>query len=412
MENEMMFASATTTEPGLQDATRSLVEQVRSQLDTRAIDLLVIFMSAQFAPQAAVVGEELQRALGPRVLLGATCEGVIGREMEIENQPAITLIAAHAPTIELSPFALDQVDWDEALGDPIQFQGLLGAPRDTKLFMLVADPFSTPIDDVLSAFNTCYAGLPVIGGMASAAQHPGGNALLLNNRAFTTGAVGVALAGDFEADIVVSQGCRPIGRAFTVTEADRNVVLSLEGEPPLERIRGLVAELSKQDQALLQTNGLFVGRAIDSGTELGTSPGKETLGRGDFLIRGLMGVDAESGAVAVGDYVKTGETIQFHLRDQHTAEEDLEMLLMPQALFDPPQSAILFSCNGRGTRLYDHPNGDISTIQKMLGGVNLAGFFCAGEIGPIGGKNFLHGHTASMVLFRAKAREGLETSSE
>lgn len=405
MENEITFASATTTEPGLHDATRILVDQVRGQLGERAIDFLVVFMSAHFASQAAAVGEKLQETLKPRLLLGATCEGVIGREAEIENEPAITLIAAHAPGINLCPFALNQIDWEKVLGDPVQFQAVVGAPRDTKLFIMVGDPFSTPMEDVLTAFNTYYAGLPLIGGMASAAQRPGGNALLLNDRVFTTGAVGVALAGDFEADIVVSQGCRPVGRAFTITEAERNVVYSLEGESPLNRIRGLISDLPKADQALLQTGGLYVGRAIETSAEPGTGA-KETLGRGDFLIRGLMGMDPDSGAIAVGDHIKTGETIQFHVRDQRTAEEDLEMLLMPQTLFDPPQSAIVFSCNGRGTRLYDHPNGDVSVIQKMLGGVNLAGFFCAGEIGPIGGKNFLHGQTASMVLFRGKAREG------
>jgi small ligand-binding sensory domain FIST len=401
MENEMMFASATTIEPGLHEAVDSLVEQVRGQFVAQGIDFLIVFMTGHFASRAAAVGEGLQEALKPRVLLGATCEGVIGREAEIEDEPAVTLLAAHVPGIELCPFTLNQIDWDEVLGDPAQFHALVGAPNDTRLFMMIADPFSTPMEDVLNAFNTCYTGLPVIGGMASAAQRPGGNALLLNDRVFTTGGVGVALAGDFEADIVVSQGCRPIGRAYTVTNADRNVIYSLEGEPPLSRIRGLIADLSEEDQSLLQAGGLYFGRAIDPGSGHGASSGKEKLGRGDFLIRGMMGIDPESGAVAVGDHVEAGVTVQFHLRDQHTAEEDLEMLLTPQALFDPPQSAILFSCNGRGTRLYDHPNGDVSTIQKVLGGVDLAGFFCAGEIGPIGGKNFLHGHTASMVLFRA-----------
>jgi small ligand-binding sensory domain FIST len=167
--------------------------------------------------------------------------------------------------------------------------------------------------------------------------------------------------------------------------------VSLEGEPPLKHLQNLVAQLSEEDQALLK-NGLFVGRAIETGYG--------HLGRGDFLIRSLLGVDRQSGAIGVGDSIHEGETIQFHLRDQRTAEEDLEMLLTPQALDSPPCGALLFSCNGRGTRLYDHPNGDISTIQNILGGVNLAGFFAAGEIGPVGGKNFLHGHTASMALFR------------
>jgi len=169
------------------------------------------------------------------------------------------------------------------------------------------------------------------------------------------------------------------------------MIYAIGGEPPLPHIQSLIEQLDATDRALLN-NGLFVGRAID--------PTKVELGRGDFLVRGLMGVDHESGAIAIGDYVRAGETIQFHLRDASTATEDLEMMLTPQMFFDPPSGALLFSCNGRGTRLYPHPNGDIQTIQGVLGGVDLAGFFCAGEIGPIGGKNFLHGHTASIALFR------------
>ncbi|MDX1524307.1 MAG: FIST C-terminal domain-containing protein, partial [Anaerolineae bacterium] len=150
-------------------------------------------------------------------------------------------------------------------------------------------------------------------------------------------------------------------------------------------------ELSEADQGLLQ-NGLFIGRAINDN--------QAELGRGDFLIRGISGIDRENGALIVSDYLQSGETVQFHLRDANTAEEDLEMMLTPQLLYDPPAGAMLFSCNGRGTRLYPHPDGDISTIRKVVGDVDLAGFFCAGEIGPIGGRNFLHGHTASLALFR------------
>jgi small ligand-binding sensory domain FIST len=227
--------------------------------------------------------------------------------------------------------------------------------------------------------------------MASGSQRAGGNALLLNDRVLNNGAVGVALAGAFEVDIIVSQGCRPVGRPFTVTSARENVIYGLEDQPPLARIKDMVDGMASDDRMLLR-NGLFIGRAV--------GPDPDTLGRGDFLIRGVMGLDQETGVMVVGDYIDEGEMVQFHLRDATTAEEDLEMMLAPQLFFDPPCGGFLFSCNGRGTRLYDYPNGDISTIQKIIGDVNLAGFFCAGEIGPIGGKNFLHGHTASLALFR------------
>jgi len=160
--------------------------------------------------------------------------------------------------------------------------------------------------------------------------------------------------------------------------------------------QALVDDLDEEDRDLLQ-NGLFIGRAIDSK--------KESLGRGDFLVRGVMGVDGNSGSIAIGDTIVAGERVQFHLRDARTAREDLEMMLSPQSLFGAPSGALLFSCNGRGTRLYDEPDGDISAITGCFRGLDVAGFFCAGEIGPIGGKNFLHGHTASLALIRSPAPE-------
>ncbi|CAG0992034.1 hypothetical protein ANRL3_02841 [Anaerolineae bacterium] len=387
----MLFASASAKGRDIFEVTRALAEQVLEQIGHYPIDFAIAFLSPHFARAAVFVADNLRDALHPRVLMGCTAEGVIARDAEIEREPAIALVAAHLPGVELTPFAISPEDWRGALENAETFQRTTGAPSETKLVLLLADPFSTPTDNLLKAFNQFYPNVPVIGGVASGSGRSKGNSLLLNERVFVEGAIGIALAGAFQVDVVVSQGCRPIGRSYTVTEARENVIFKLEGEPPLPQIQNLVEQLSPADRVLLN-NGLYVGRAIESD--------KDVLGRGDFLVRGLMGVDHATGAIAVGDYLRAGETIQFHLRDATTATEDLEMMLTPQMLDDPPRGALLFSCNGRGTRLYDHPNGDVSTIQKILGGVNLAGFFCAGEIGPIGGKNFVHGHTASMALFR------------
>jgi len=391
MLRQMLFASAITTEHDPDKASRLLATQIEGQIAGRSLDLALLFLSPHFRVTAMDIVTNLQEAFKPKVLIGCTGEGVIGREREIERRPAIALVAAHLPGIELAPFKLQSMDWERRLDDVETVRHMIAAPPETKLFMLLADPFTTPMDAVLDAFNSSYPGLPMIGGLASGSHRAGGNALLLNNRIVNNGAVGVAFAGEFEVDIIVSQGCRPIGRPLKVTAVRENIVFSLEGKTPLERIKVLVTELEAEDQELLQ-NGLFLGRAIDSS--------QETLGRGDFLIRGVMGLDQQSGAMIISDYLDEGETVQFHVRDAITAEEDLEMMLTPQIFFEPPSGGMLFSCNGRGTRLYNHPNGDISTIQKVIGNIDLAGFFCAGEIGPIGGKNFLHGHTASLALFR------------
>ena len=392
MSTEIKFASAITTERDIDHVVQSLEQDIRAQIDSSELDFLFVFFSSQWATVAPAIADRLYTVFNPRLLIGCTCEGVIGKEREIERERAVSVVAAQLPKVTLVPFSFNSDDW-ATLEEADAFRKLVGLPVETRLVVLFADPYSTPIDGVLDAFNMHYPGIPLVGGMASGGGQAGSNVLVLNDRAFMSGAVGVALAGDFDVDVIVSQGCRPFGRTFTVSDAEENILRELEGTPTLEQVHKLVAELSDDDRALLK-NGLFVGRAIHSGD----------LGRGDFLVRSVVGIDRSSGAIGVGDSIHTGETIQFHLRDQNTAEEDLEMLLMPQSLDEPPAGMLLFSCNGRGTRLYDHPNGDISIIQGILGNVNLAGFFCAGEIGPIAGKNFLHGHTASIAMFRPRAQ--------
>lgn len=401
MEHSMFFISATTTETEVDAAIHLLVEQVEAQAEEHLkdqpqqdwADLAITFVSAHYTPAIRQVVEGLQTELRPRVLLGCTAEGVVGREQEIEGTPAITLVAAHLPGAQVSPFILQppDTDWHRLLLDADEFRRAIGAPQDPRLFILLGDPFSAPMEDVLQAFNANYTGIPVVGGMASGALRANGNALWVNDQVINEGALGVSIAGAVDVDVVVSQGCRPIWRPFKVHLAHRNLILDLEGRPPLTWLQDLIPALSEEDRALLQ-NGLYVGCSI--------KPDQEQLGRGDFLIRGVVGVDPQSGAIAIGDSVIDGETIQFHLRDALTAVEDLEMMLITQTFRSPPSGALLFVCNGRGTRLYDHPNGDISVIQANLQGTHLAGFFCAGEIGPIGGTNFLHGQTASLVFFR------------
>ncbi|MGB0386703.1 MAG: FIST signal transduction protein [Ardenticatenaceae bacterium] len=392
--SSMFFASALSTEREVERALPSLVGQIREQIKGRSIEAAFVFVSPHFARSAAAISSGLRRALKPQLLLGCTGEWIIGRDQEIEQQPAITLVAAHLPGVMLTPFALFK-NWPRLAGQPGALRATIGAPTEPKLLIMLGDPFSSPMNSILDTFHAAYGDLPIVGGMASGSRQPNGNALLLNDQIYHSGAIGVALSGAFDVDVIVSQGCRPIGDTFTITQAHQNLIYALDGQPALLELQELFRDLPDEDRLLIQNSGLFMGRAID--------PNQEILGRGDFLIRGVMGVDQESGVVAVGDHVEQGQIIQFHVRDADTAEEDLMMMLFPQSLYDPPRGALLFSCNGRGTRLYDQPNGDISTIQQALGGVSLAGFFCAGELGPIGGRNFVHGHTASLVLFRPQA---------
>jgi small ligand-binding sensory domain FIST len=356
----------------------------------------LVFASRHFAPHASSgLAARLRGAVGARVMVGCCAEGVIGPRHEIEDEPALAVVAAQLPGVDLQPFFIPSQDLATIAGEPARLGEFHRAPAGTRCFVMVADPFTTPMDGLLEAYNRGFPGVPIIGGLASGARQPGESVLFINEESVREGVVGVGLGGAIDVDVIVSQGCRPVGPVFEVTDAQSNIIDSLGGATPLECIGDLLEKMDDEDRALLR-NGLFIGRAIDSG--------KEALGRGDFLVRGVLGADSRSGAIAVGDVISAGERVQFHLRDARTAREDLEMMLSPHALFGEPSGAFLFSCNGRGTHLYGEPDGDISAINSFFRGIDVAGFFCAGEIGPIGGKNFLHGHTASLALIRPGTR--------
>jgi small ligand-binding sensory domain FIST len=264
-----------------------------------------------------------------------------------------------------------------------------------KLILLLADPFSTPISKMLPLFNRGFPQTPIIGGMASAAAKPGDNRLLYNGRVLEQGAVGLLMSGRIDVQCTVSQGCRPIGKPLVITKSQRHVVQQLSGRNALEVVQEMVRKLSAEDRQLVQSHGLLVGRVINEY--------KSRFGRGDFLIRSISGVDEESGYIGVADTaVRTGQTVQFQVRDKQTAEQDLAFLLEAQKLHGQAGAALLFSCNGRGTRLFDEPDTDARILRQALGPVPLVGCFAAGEIGPVGEENFLHGHTVSLVTFRAQ----------
>jgi small ligand-binding sensory domain FIST len=390
---DMKFVSLSVVGDDIDTILRDVSRAVLDRLGEHA-DFALVFASAHFAPRAESLVANLKSAIGARVMLGCTGEGVIGPSHEIEDQPAVAVVAAQMPGVGVEPFVIPRADLMNIALNPALLPRFYTPPLDTRFLVMLADPFSAPMDGVLVAFNRECEEIPIIGGMASGARQPGESVLMVNDKTIREGLVGVSFTGDIQADIIVSQGCRPIGHVLEVTGAKNNIIESLGGESPLARIQDMLDEMDDDDRDLLR-NGLFIGRAIDSG--------KETLGRGDFLIRGVLGVDSGTGSIAVSDVINPGERIQFHLRDATTAREDLEMMLSPHALFGEPSGAFLFSCNGRGTRLYEEPDGDISAIRSFFGGLDLAGFFCAGEIGPIGGRNFLHGHTASLALIRSTA---------
>lgn len=387
----MTVAAATTILVGREQTARDLTAQINQTLENRPVDLAVLFASAHFEEEIERVALEIHDLLKPRAFIGSSAEGVIAGDKEFEGGPALALWAAHLPGAHVASFHLSQEDVTR-LDSPAALREHLGVPADEEpSFVLLGDPFSVPILDLLERLNAAYPNRPVVGGMASAAERPGQNAMVFDGQILRQGACGAALWGDVEIETVVSQGCRPVGRPLVITKSDRNVIYQLGGKPALQALNELLLECPPRDTELMRSRGLLVGRVIDEY--------QQTFARGDFLIRNLMGLDPKTGALAVNDLVRTGQTVQFHVRDESAADEDLHTLLANIA-DGPPAGALLFSCNGRGTRLFSEKHHDARAVQAARGAVPLAGFFCAGEIGPVGRKNFLHGHTASIGLFR------------
>jgi small ligand-binding sensory domain FIST len=387
----MKVGAALTTNSDARSAGVEATTEAARRLGDREQDLAVVFASAHFGPRADAVLDAVYEAASPRALIGCVAEAVVGTGREVESQPAVSVWLANLD----AGVRTFHCGFDKSNGGGA-FSGW--PPDEAAAYLLIADPFSFPADLLLKQLNERTPGSAlIVGGLASGGTAPGETRLFLDRNVVESGAVGVALTGNVEVVALVSQGCRPIGHPLTVTRADENIILELGGQPPTQRIQELYASLPQHDRELM-AQGLLVGRVIDEY--------KTDFERGDFLVRSVIGADPNSGAIAVGETVGVGETIQFHVRDEASADEDLRATLkVAQDRVGDRKIAggLLFTCNGRGSRMFSTPDHDASLLASELDAAPIAGFFCAGEVGPVGSKTFLHGFTASMALFSERA---------
>lgn len=389
----LRFAAALSTESDTRKAAGNLADEIQAKLGPAPIDLACLFFSAHHAVRADVLTASISQVLRPRFLLGCSGEGIIAGGEELETTPAVTLWAASLPDVMLDPIraSFSPTQDQFRLSDWPAFNG-----EDASLLVL-ADPFTTPVQEVLSLLDERYPGVKAIGGLAGGGHRVGENRLIFHNEVLTGGLVGVRVSGPVDIRPVISQGCRLIGDRFVVTKAEHNLIHELGGVPALERLQAVFESLPEEDRRHAH-RALHIGIAIDEH--------RDRFERGDFLVRNLVGADQTTGAVAVGDIVQEGQTVQFQLRDARSASEDLNVLLATDraAHRHPPLGALLFSCCGRGQGLFGRPHHDATATAERLGAIPLAGFFAQGEIGPVGGRNFLHGYTASMALFAERDR--------
>jgi len=390
------FASALSTQASVDAAFGEAGARVRASLQGERPDLVVAFASNALAGDREGLGRRCRTELGAEVVLGCGACGVLGDDVEHESGPALSLWAACLPGTAVRPFEVEVARDDEL--DAV-FHGLPEVQDPARAGILVLpDPFAFPAVDWIAAIEDRLPGVPVVGGLAVPDQG-GERALLLKaDGPSKAGAVGVVIEGDVEIATAVSQGCRPVGRPWVVTACDENMVLKLSGRPALEVLMEMLANLPQAEREALQ-RGPFIGLAVDAR--------KSVFDRGDFLARGLMGIDKQRGGLAVADpSLRSGMSVQFLVRDPASASEDLEHAVSScgRARAGAESGALVFTCNGRGRRMFGKPDHDAHHLRHALGeGTPVAGFFALGEIGPIGGRNFVHGFTASTAILRARA---------
>ncbi len=374
-------------------AIDTVLAQAKERLDGSRPSLVFAFITPHHASHYMRLPALVDSVLGAP-LLGCSAAGVIGQGREIEGSPGICVVAASLPNVRVTPFSLGGDEIRELGSDASAWSDRLGVGVcDDPRFILLPDPFSSDAEELVAGLDAAYPAAAKIGGLASGGREPEANVLYANSSVHRAGVAGVALCGDLEVVGLLSQGCRPIGSPLFVTRCDGNVIKELDGRNPLEVLSELYESLPEHDRQLMRSS-LFVGILMQA-----------PAGRyecSDFLVRSIVGVDREGGAVAVSSMIGEKQALQFHLRDKETSARDLERVLSAyksEAKRAAPLGALLFSCLGRGRRFYGCEDHDSALARRILGELSFGGFFCNGEIGAVHGSTFLHGYTSAFALF-------------
>ena len=394
------WASGFSEAGDLAAAVTEAAAAVRAGLGGPTPDLAVVFCSVAFAEEYERFPGLVERELGPRVLVGNTGMGVIGIGREAEERPGVSISAGTLPGVSIAPFHLDNARL-EALGpSPKRWGDFLKAPAsETVNFLLFGHPFTIPVDDLVSSLDQAFPSGRKVGGLASGGQSADSVAVFLGDKTYFEGAVGAALWGDLDFDVIVAQGCRPVGPALKVTRAAGPDIYEVDGEPAYGRLMAVLNSLPESDR-LLARRALFVGVAMEGHEKEG-----QVQYDGGYLVRNLMGASPEAGVVRVGHEFHDGQTIRLQVRDAKTAEQELTRMLAEYRAKVPKldqAAAFMFQCNGRGTNLFGAEGHDARLFREGLGDIPLAGFFCNGEIGPVGEVTYIHGYTSSIGILRPK----------
>ena len=387
----MQIVSAASQHVETSQAVVQVLEQVQGEFSGTSPDFLALFVTPDHAARFETIARSLRDVWPGACLVGCGATSVIGGGHEIERGPAISLLALQWSGVEFSPFHLTGDELEGAATQPEILRSRLGGPNhEPTCTLLLLDPFTPGADALLPNLDRALPGTTILGAIASGATAPGQTVLAAGDQFATEGAAGVSLRGALEVETIVAQGCRPIGAPMFVTSGTDNVISGLDGRPPMEILQELFEAGDTRERALLQSS-LSLGIQMEAG--------RSDYSQGDFLVRNLVGVDEERGAIAVANEIEPNLVVQFHLRDAHTASEDLELALRNHTqLRDRVRGALLFSCLGRGEGLYGVADHDTGLLRSQLGPIPVAGFFGNGEIGPVAGRTHLHAYTSVFGL--------------
>ena len=396
----MKWASMLCAQPTLEASLEEAVEGIHAQLRGEPPDLVMIFVDPQQPGKYHLVSEVLKQSFSSAAVLGCVAGGVVAGGLEVEDTPALAMTAAVMPAVSITPFHLAPAEVEAFEMDPdLWYTRLnLDSGNDADLsFLVIPESFTCDAKALLSSLDAAFPSSSKVGGLASGARQPGSSVLFVDNHVHSEGAVGLVLRGDLTMDTIVAQGCKSIGDPLFVTWAEDNRIYQLEGRKASQVLAELFETLPPADQETAR-HSLFLGIVMQEG--------RQVYEHGDFLIRNLIGLDPESGVIAIGESLRNGQVVQFHLRDAATSALDLQTLLTRYRASlsgGAPRGALLFSCLGRGRHLYGEAHHDSRVIMDHLGDLPIGGFFCNGEIGPVGGRTYLHGYTSAIALFRPKS---------
>jgi small ligand-binding sensory domain FIST len=375
---------------------RAWAEDLRTQLRAPQVSLGLVFMTPRFFEQARQILEILRVHARIPLLAGCSSTALVAGAEEIEDNPGLVLALYSLPGANLTGTYFTQSQVEVAEGTHYWPETTGVTASQTNGWITFIDPFHLDSESWLRTWNESYAGLPVYGGLASGIFADQTTQVYLNGEVYEEGGVAISVGGDVKLAGVISQGCTPIGDTWTLTRVEQNLIHRIANRPAYEVLSETVEEMAPDEQKKVRGN-LFIGLVVNEYLE--------DFHRGDFLVRNLLGGDPQTGVLAVGALPRAGQTMQFQRRDAEAATEDMNELLARTHIElggATVYGGCLCCCNGRGKHLFGTSGHDAQLVQKQFGGIGLAGFFCNGEIGPVGEKNFLHGYTASLALFVKK----------